>query len=153
VELAAASLTEAAHMHGAELPVDPRGDAWVDWDPDERVPLYWPEVAEEEVARTIRDGAEGASAHVGTSGESPTDASPDAPAKPLGTPAEAPGQAPIRSEGQRAIDKLVDRLREAGRGLEAARLVMEHKGYGNDPDEARELYARLRQLLIDGRAT
>lgn len=150
VELAAASLTEAAHMHGADLPVDPRGDAWVDWDPDERVPLYWPEAAE--AGRPGMVGSDAEAARAGAGGAA-ADVTPDATAKPLGTPAEASGQAPIRSEGQRAIDKLVDRLREAGRGLDAARLVMEHKGYGNDPDEARELYARLRQLLLDGRAS
>lgn len=162
VELAAASLTEAARMHGTDLPVDPRGDAWVDWDPEERVPLYWPEATEvgpaasaaaeapraHPGAATLQDG----SARAASDGPSAA-AAPDLTAKPLGTPAEAPGQAPIRSEGQLAIDKLVDRLRDAGRGLEAARLVMEHKGYGTDPNEARELYARLRQLLLDGSAS
>lgn len=131
-ELAAAALTKAAAMHGVTLPVDPDSAAWVEYDPDEGEPLYWPE------ADAAPESA-------------PESESAPEPARPLGSePAQGEGT-PIKSEGQRAIDKLVDRLREAGSGLEAARLVMAHKGYGNDPDEARELYARLRQLLLEGR--
>ena len=142
-ELAAAALTRATAMHGAPLPVDVQQDAWVDWDPDQRQVLYWPEApagspssAPEEVP--VSDLAE-------TQLSEPP---PPLDMTPQGAE-QVPEQVAIRSEGQRAIDKLVDRLREAGLGLEAAKLVNAHLGYGNDPDAARELYARLRQLLLD----
>lgn len=132
---AAAALTAAASLHGLELPLDPTAEAWVDWDDDAREPLWWPEAS----AAT----AAGASPPPSTGGAAPPAAARDA----------EPTPAPIRSEGQRAIDKLMDRLREAGLGLEAAKLVNEHRGYGSDPGEARALYARLRQLLLDGTAS
>ena len=50
--------------------------------------------------------------------------------------------------GQQAIDRLVDRLNEAGRGLEVAKLVNSYGGYGQDKDAARELYSQLRALLL-----
>ena len=45
------------------------------------------------------------------------------------------------------IDRLVDRLKDEGQGLAAARLLVRYGGYGKDPDTARELYAQLRVLL------
>lgn len=51
--------------------------------------------------------------------------------------------------GQQAIDRLLDRLREEGLGLESAKLLIEFGGYGDDPDTARDLYTRLRALLKD----
>ena len=141
-EWAAAALNAAASLHGLELGIDPASEAWVDWDDDAGEPLWWPEPA----AASLLDDP-GPTDDVGERPlGAPTAASPDAPA------AAASG-APIRSEGQRAIDKLMDRLREAGHGLEAAKLVNEHRGYGSDPDEARALYARLRQLLLEGAAS
>ena len=54
-----------------------------------------------------------------------------------------------KSEGRIAIDRLVDRLRDSGRGEEAAGLLIEFGGYGNDAETARELYGKLRALLLD----
>lgn len=51
--------------------------------------------------------------------------------------------------GQQAIDRLVERLRQEGRGLEAAKLVMNYGGYGDDAEAARELYSKLRALLLE----
>lgn len=51
--------------------------------------------------------------------------------------------------GQQAIDRLVERLRQEGRGLEAAKLVMNYGGYGEDAEAARELYSKLRALLLE----
>ena len=67
-----------------------------------------------------------------------------------GLPAEPPSvaAAPTKSAGQQAIDKLVDRLKAEGRGLEAAKLLNAFGGYGSDPQTARELYAKLRELLL-----
>lgn len=65
---------------------------------------------------------------------------PDAP-QPPSAPAEKPA-------GQQAIDRLMERLRQEGQGLAAARLVTEYQGYGANPEAARELYAKLRALLL-----
>jgi hypothetical protein len=59
--------------------------------------------------------------------------------------AEARG---LTSEGQRMIDRLLERLKDEGQGLAAARLLVKYGGYGKDPEAARELYAKLRELLI-----
>jgi hypothetical protein len=61
----------------------------------------------------------------------------------------APDTGPARSEGQQVIERLVERLRAEGLGREAATLVVEHGGYGRSPEEARELYRRLRELLLE----
>ncbi len=71
---------------------------------------------------------------------------------PIHEPEVAPVPAPAVSEksaGQQAIDRLIDRLRQEGQGLAAAQLITEYQGYGNDPEAARELYARLRALLLN----
>ena len=47
------------------------------------------------------------------------------------------------------IDRLVARLREEGMGAEAARLVTVYGGYGRDASAQRELYAKLRALLVE----
>jgi hypothetical protein len=67
----------------------------------------------------------------------------------LQAPVHAPAPEPQRSEGQRAIDRLVERLKEDGLGLEAAKLVSAYGGYGSSSEQARELYGRLRALLKD----
>lgn len=62
---------------------------------------------------------------------------------------EAPDAAARRpsSEARVMIDRLVERLRASGRGLEVARLVARHGGYGEDAEAARALYGALRSLL------
>lgn len=69
-------------------------------------------------------------------------------ARPLGM-----GNLPPKPSGQMMIDKLLERLKQEGRGLEAAKLVITHKGYGNDADEAKRLYGKLRDLLKQASAT
>lgn len=78
------------------------------------------------------------------------DAAPAASASTESIPAEPPpvAAASTKSAGQQAIDKLVDRLKAEGRGLEAAKLLNTFGGYGSDPQTARELYAKLRELLL-----
>jgi hypothetical protein len=61
--------------------------------------------------------------------------------------APAPADQPVKPEGQQAIDRLVERLKAEGSGLEAARLLVQYGGYGSDPQAARELYGKLRELL------
>ncbi len=69
-------------------------------------------------------------------------------------PSQEPSKlAPIKlekPEGQQAIDRLVDRLRQEGLGLEAAKLLVSYGGYGENPEAARELYSKLRALLVQG---
>lgn len=52
--------------------------------------------------------------------------------------------------GQQAIDRLLDRLKEEGLGLQAAKLIVRFEGYGSNPQAAKELYAELRALLLSG---
>lgn len=75
--------------------------------------------------------------------------------EPAVTPEVAPEAPPLepppvpeKPAGQQAIDRIVDRLREQGLGLEAAKLLVAHGGYGSDPQAAKELYANLRSLLL-----
>lgn len=75
--------------------------------------------------------------------------SPGAPPEPapdvMRESADARG---LTAEGQQMIDRLLERLKEEGQGLSAARLLVKHGGYGNDPASARELYTQLRDLLL-----
>lgn len=148
---AAAALTKAAALHGLELPVDPSSEAWVDWDDAAGEPRWWPD--HEAVATPTGSGpaARGDTPRPEQRADPRTDLHADPhPEQREPEGAEPSTAGPIKSEGQQAIDKLMDRLRDAGKGLDAAKLVTEHQGYGTDPDQARALYARLRQLLLDG---
>ncbi len=57
-------------------------------------------------------------------------------------------ETPAKSAGQQAIDKLVERLEGEGKGKEVAKLIVKYGGYGQNPDAARELYSKLRALLV-----
>ena len=46
------------------------------------------------------------------------------------------------------IDRLVERLGEEGLGLEAAKILTQYGGYGNNSESAKELYGKLRELLM-----
>jgi hypothetical protein len=133
----AAAWGAAAALFGAVPPVRLRGDGWVDADPESGEALHPPEHA----------AAPGPDA-----GAAAGDA-PDAPAS--GGDGEAEGAAEevepeeVKPEGQQMIDRLVERLREEGMGAEAARLVTVYGGYGRDAASRRELYAKLRALLVE----
>jgi len=66
------------------------------------------------------------------------------------TPQPVPDQE-SKPSAHELIDKLVARLREAGRGKEAAALVVKYGGYGSDPESTRKLYGELRSLLLAGK--
>lgn len=53
-----------------------------------------------------------------------------------------------KPEGQQTIDKLIERLRDEGQGLAVAKLITQFGGYGSDAIAARELYGKLRELLL-----
>jgi len=68
---------------------------------------------------------------------------------------QAPTAAEVRPEkpsAQELIDKLILRLREAGKGREAAALVVKYGGYGADADATKKLYGELRALLLSQEA-
>lgn len=75
--------------------------------------------------------------------------------RPAGVPASAPEAhrastpptAEAKPEPQELIDRLIERLKEAGLGRQAAQIVMKYGGYGKQPDETRKLYGELRALL------
>ncbi|MER3555653.1 MAG: DNA repair protein Rad52 [Meiothermus sp.] len=73
-----------------------------------------------------------------------TEAPAAAPA-PEPEPAEAPE--PPKPEPQELIDRLIERLKEAGLGKQAAQIITRHGGYGKTPDETRRVYGELRALL------
>ena len=53
-----------------------------------------------------------------------------------------------KSETKEVIDRLVERLGSEGLGLEAAKLLTEHGGYGDNSESAKLLYGKLRSLLL-----
>jgi hypothetical protein len=62
--------------------------------------------------------------------------------------AQPPEDTSMKSAGQQAIDKLVERLYGQGMGKEVAKLIVNYGGYGQNPEAARELYSKLRALLV-----
>jgi hypothetical protein len=58
-----------------------------------------------------------------------------------------PEPEPAKPEPQELIDRLIERLKEAGLGKQAALIVTKYGGYGKTPDETRKLYGELRALL------
>lgn len=134
-ECGRAALARAAELFGLLPPVDRHESYWVDYDPEEDVALT-PDATEVEV-----QGSGGVAP-----GSAPV-ASPDTVAAvPAGADASEQAET-VKPEGQQAIDRLVERLKAEGSGLEAARLLVKYGGYGSDPQAARELYGKLRELL------
>jgi len=58
-----------------------------------------------------------------------------------------------KSETKDVIDRLVERLRAEGLGLDAAKLLTKHGGYGEDSESAKLLYGKLRSLLLEKTAS
>ncbi len=108
----------AAEAFGIVPPADSNRDYWVDYDAEHHCALYEPDLEEPVTAEVL----------------------PDADKRPDGNSE--------KSAGHQAIDRLVDRLKQEGFGLEAARLLIRFGGYGQNPEEARGLYGELRALLL-----
>lgn len=148
---AAVAFDRAAARFGARHPWPAGVSAWVACDPATFEPLHPPEwsfgpaIAPREAPRGPRadGGDEPAAAHAAADAEAGTGGS--APATSEAAPAVP------KPEGQQMIDRLIDRLKAQGQGMTAARILVRHGGYGRDPQAARELYAELRQLLLDVR--
>ena len=130
-ETAADALAAAAALFGLRPAVVLDELPWVDYDPEQRQLLYEPNLsgAQEEVSALPE---------------------PSQTARAQAAPQPATAQAAPKSAGQQAIDKLVDRLKADGKGLGAAKLLNTYGGYGDNPNAARELYAKLRELLREG---
>ncbi|MEM6430664.1 MAG: hypothetical protein AAF708_15600 [Deinococcota bacterium] len=114
----------------------PRADVsaqyWVEFDAEQRSILYEPELLPESALPKLAKLS-------GTSiaDELVIDSKPLTESKPV-----------VKSEGQQAIDKVMERLKAQGQGLEAAKLAITYNGYGDNPDMAREFYGKLRDLLL-----
>jgi hypothetical protein len=114
----------AAELFGLVPPVNRTESYHVEYDPETKTPLYEPELTSGVERSRVQEAA-----------SSPTQPSQEPPAK---------------SAGQQAIDKLVERLEAQGRGKEVAKLIVQYGGYGQNPEAARELYGKLRALLVEG---
>jgi hypothetical protein len=129
-ERAQDALVRAAEHFLLTPPVEQRAIYWVDYNPEAAEILYEPEPV------------------VAADGGVPPAALATAPNAPVAS-AVATGapEATKKTEGQMAIDRLVERLQSQGMGLDAAKLVSLFGGYGGNPEQARELYRQLRDLL------
>jgi hypothetical protein len=146
------ALGRAAGLCGMH-PVTANG-AWVDFDLEAGEPVVEPELGPE-LERAYEVGP-------GAIADGPVPSAPESWVEPVRADREEQGggarpgadegatveAGEARSEGQQVIERLVDRLRAEGLGREAAALVVEHGGYGRTAEEARELYRRLRTLLL-----
>jgi hypothetical protein len=125
----------AAELFGMLPPMNRFETYQVDYDPEAKAPLFDPEVETNNLEP----------------GELEPEVRPDGMRPSSGTaadPAPEVTEAPAKSAGQQAIDKLVERLEGEGKGKDVAKLVIKYGGYGQNPDAARELYSKLRALLV-----
>lgn len=164
-----AAWTAAAAAFGARVPIEVLDDGWVDADPDSGEGLHPPEHgAVTEGASSPEYGAQPPTHDAAASTPTPRSSSPSSsPSSPQPSPPpesgataaggqvdadagerERDGQAG-KPDGHQVIDRLVERLRQEGLGADAARLVTSYGGYGGDPESSRELYAKLRALLVE----
>lgn len=85
--------------------------------------------------------------------EVPRQAAHQQPAEPVPQeaddtpPPEPDTPEPPKPEPQELIDRLIERLKEAGLGKQAAQIISKHGGYGKNIDETRKVYGELRALL------
>jgi hypothetical protein len=114
----------AAELFGLVPPVSRTESYHVDYDPETKTLLFEPEVTSSATRSQLQERV-------------------SSPTQPLEEPS-------VKSAGQQAIDKLVERLEGQGMGKEVAKLIVNYGGYGQNPEAARELYSKLRALLVEG---
>ena len=119
--------------------------AWVDFDAESGEPLYLPEDDDHEPASAASPSASPSASEAAAVASA--DSEDSLPGR-AGDPGNAEPGADARPAGHEVIERLLDRLREEGLGKEAARLVVTYGGYGRNQAEARELYGKLRALLL-----
>lgn len=134
-QLAQDALVRAAEYYNMTPPVDVSAEYWVDYDAETGEYLL---DADENYARQ----------------EMPVASTMPAPVSPEPVNnADAPKPEPTKPAGQQAIDRLVERLKDVGLGHEAAKLVITYGGYGDNAEAARQLYSKLRTLLVEREAS
>lgn len=142
------ALANCAAMFGLGLPFAAEDESyWVEFDPEAGEPLYLPEPVALE-AEAPEPAMRPVTRAPSTQG-APALAAPVAPMNDVAvaTPAVAATNA-----GHEVIERLLERLKDEGMGKEAARLVVRYNGYGRTAEESRELYGRLRSLLMNSGA-
>lgn len=158
VATAEVAFARAAELFGLRAPLPSGATAWVPCDPETLVPLHPPEFEVDAGAAPVGTPAARAGDEAALAARNPAVGVGEAAAAPATSGVGVGGAAAVASAGvaapvaakptgQQMIDRLVDRLKEEGQGLAAARLLVRYGGYGKDPDTARELYAQLRVLL------
>jgi len=161
-ETAAVAFALAAARFGVRGRWPTGVSAWVACDPGTLEPLHAPDPAQLQALarRAPADGPLGEGPPAGgppadevpayrLPGDDPPPDHPHADEPPTVEGGFAAAIASPKPEGQQMIDRLIDRLKDRGLGLQAARILVRHGGYGKDPQAARELYGELRQLLLD----
>lgn len=139
-----AAWSAACAAFGMRAGVAARDDGWVDVDGERGEPLFRPD------AVGVADGgSDGAGGPPRIAGE---ESLPAAGTEP-GAARAAAGEEAAKPQAHQVIDRLVDRLRSEGLGADSARLIAAYGGYGDDPTASRELYAKLRSLLLEHGAT
>ncbi|MFC6591866.1 single-stranded DNA-binding protein [Deinococcus lacus] len=111
----AAALAEAVRLYGVHSVGEAR---WVEYDPEDG-----PNTADLEAELELEV----------------TDAAPAISAPP------EPPRDPQMDKARRYIDDMLEQLRAAGRGKEAAQAIM--RGYGDTLEESRAIYKQLQELL------
>lgn len=140
--LAEVALSHCLALFGVTLPAA-ADDGWVDFDPEANEPLFTPLTLVAGAAAPVGAGA-GAVDTVDAVASAAAQQGPAAPLSEATTAVEEP-----RPDGHLVIDRLLERLKAEGLGKEAAKLVVTHHGYGRTPEEGRELYRKLRELLLE----
>ena len=144
------ALVHAAEYFGIVSGADTSQNYWVDYDPEAKDILFEPEYEQAVIDEAAGRGFSGFSLDTGQ------DLAQDLVEEldmskfsgPLVDPEQEPEADHSKTEGQQKIDRLVERLKADGMGLQVAKLTVQYGGYGNNPDEARILYGKLRELLI-----
>ena len=129
-----AAWSAACAAFGMRAGVAAREDGWVDADAERGEPLFRPEAVA--IGRATSGAEHAAAPQEGPAVDPAARSAPrlDEDAKP---------------QAHQVIDRLVDRLRSEGLGAESARLIADYGGYGSDPATSRELYTKLRALLLE----
>ena len=147
-----AAFAACAALFGLVVPVSAAAQR-VAFDAEAGVALHDPEPASDQLAGAAADDTDTdtdavvVGARPGRVGAAASD--DDAGIDVHAADVEARG---LSREGLAMIDRLVERLKESGHGLQAARLLVRYGGYGKDAEAARALYGALRALLKSGDA-
>lgn len=142
------ALVQAAEYFGIISGADTSQNYWVDYDPEAKDILFEPEYEKALVNETSEASREFSGFSLDTGQEVVEELDMSKLSGPLVDLEQEPEEDHLKTEGQQKIDRLVERLKADGMGLQVAKLTVQYGGYGNNPDEARILYGKLRELLI-----